>query len=256
MITVTVLGSGTSQGVPMIGCKCDVCLSTDTKDKRLRSSILIENSEGDTLIVDVGPDFRYQMLRENVENLDGILLTHDHKDHIGGIDDVRAFNYVLHRHMDIYAEQYVLDTVKKDYAYAFVENKYPGVPDINLHEIKNLEPFSIKGFDIIPIRGMHHKLPVLAFRIGKFCYMTDMNQISAHELDKIKGVDTLIINSVRYDKHISHFSLSDALEVIAEVAPKRAYITHISHQLNKYEILSKELPEGVMVAYDKLKITI
>ncbi|MFI3262970.1 MAG: MBL fold metallo-hydrolase [Rikenellaceae bacterium] len=255
MITVTILGSGTSQGVPIIGCKCEVCTSSDKRNKRLRSSILIENEKGENLVIDAGTDFRYQMLREDVTKLDAILLTHNHKDHTGGIDDVRSFNYMLRRPMDIYAERYVLDSVMQDYHYAFAEHRYPGVPEINLCEITE-EPFVIGSFNITPIRGMHHKLPVLGFRISKFCYITDMNHISEIEIEKMKGVEVLIINALRREKHISHFTLDEALEVIEKVAPQQAYLTHISHQLGLYEDVEKDLPHNVSLAYDKLKILI
>ncbi|MFI3268036.1 MAG: MBL fold metallo-hydrolase [Rikenellaceae bacterium] len=255
MISVTILGSGTSQGVPIIGCKCEVCTSCDKRNKRLRSSVLIENETGESLVIDAGPDFRYQMLREGVTNLDSILLTHNHKDHTGGIDDVRSFNYMLRRPMDIYAEGYVLKSLKNEYHYAFAEHKYPGVPEITLHEITEA-PFSIGNFNIIPIRGLHHKLPVLGYRIDNFCYITDMNHISDDEINKMKGIDTLIINALREEKHISHFTLSEALKVIELVSPKKAYLTHISHQLGLYEDVMKKLPEGVELCYDKLKIKI
>ncbi len=254
MIEVTVLGSGTSQGIPIIGCNCEVCSSTDPHDKRLRSSIMIE-TRGKRFVIDAGPDFRYQMLRENVRHIDAIILTHYHKDHIGGIDDVRAFNYVMHKPIHIYGEEQCLNVVRKDFDYAFAKEKYPGVPEITLHTIIQ-EPFEIDGIRIVPIRGMHCKMPVLGYRIDNFCYLTDMNYISDTEISKIKGVDTLIINALRHEKHISHFSLEEALQQIQKIGAKENYLTHISHQLGKYEELRKQLPEGVFPAYDKLKLII
>lgn len=252
---ITILGSGTSQGVPMIGCKCSVCLSTNPKDRRLRSSILIKTNCGKQIVIDSGPDFRFQMLREKVDSLDAIILTHDHKDHIGGLDDVRAYNYLLSRPMDVYGEDYVLKTIRKDFGYAFKEHKYPGVPEIILHTISTL-PFMIGQTKIIPIRGIHYQLPVLGFRIDNFCYITDMNYIHEEEIDKIRGVDVLIINALRLEKHISHFTLNEALEVIAAINPKQAYLTHMSHQIGLYDVLSKTLPENVFLSYDTQKITL
>lgn len=255
MITVTILGSGTSQGVPMIGCKCEVCRSVNKKDYRLRSSVYIENEKGETLVIDAGPDFRYQMLREKIDKLDAIILTHNHKDHTGGIDDVRSFNYIQKKAMDIYAENYVLKTIKAEYSYAFTDHKYPGVPEINLYEI-NDTPFKVGSFEITPIRGKHLNLPVLGFKIENFCYITDMNYISEDEIAKFKNIDTLIINALREQKHISHFSLGEALEIIKIAKPRQAYLTHISHQLGLYDKLNPQLPNGVNMAYDKLKLTI
>lgn len=256
MLKVTVLGSGTSQGVPMIGCHCKVCSSSNPKDKRLRSSIMIENEYGDNIVVDAGPDFRYQMLREGVEKLDAILLTHHHKDHTGGIDDVRAFNYILNKDMKIYGEEYVLNSVKHDYGYAFEKNRYPGVPNIDLHQILEGEKFEVERFSIEPIRGFHHKLPIFGFRIENFAYLTDLNSISDAELAKLEGLDTLIITALRVKKHISHFSLFESLEIIKRLKPKRAFLTHSSHQIGLYDEISKELPSGVKLAYDGLKIII
>lgn len=249
---ITILGSGTSQGVPVITCKCDVCLSNDNKDKRLRSSILIE-LENLTIVVDTGPDFRQQMLRENVQKLDAILYTHEHKDHTAGLDDVRAFNFKQKKDMPIYAEQIVQDSLKREFYYAFSENKYPGTPSLKLNLIDNT-PFKIKQHHIIPIRGLHYKLPVLGFRINNFCYITDMNDISNTELEKIKGCEVLVINGLRKEKHLSHFNLQEALEIIKISNVKIAYITHISHLLGKHIDIEKELPKNVFLAFDGLKI--
>lgn len=252
MTELTFLGTGTSQGVPMIGCQCDVCCSNDPKDKRLRSSVLI-NCNNTTIVIDTGPDFRYQMLRENVSKIDAVLFTHAHKDHTAGLDDIRGFNYVMKKSIGIYAEKRCMDVIKKDFDYAFSEHKYPGVPEITPNII-DTTPFFINDVKIIPIRGSHHRMPVFGFRIENLCYLTDMNHIESDELSKIKGVDTLIINSLRHTTHLSHFTLKEALEIIQEIGAQKSYLTHISHQLGHYQTLSKTLPEGVFLSYDKLKI--
>ena len=246
------LGTGTSQGVPMIGCHCQVCRSCDPRDKRLRASVFVEY-KGQKFLVDAGPDFRYQMLREGIDSVDGILLTHNHKDHTGGLDDIRAFNYLEKKATDIYCEKYVEDSLRKEYSYAFAENKYPGAPDWKVHLIEN-KPFRINGVEIIPIRGKHYKLPVLGYRFGKVAYCTDMNYIPEEEFEKLKGLDHFIINCVRRGRHISHFSLEGALEVAAKVGAKHTWLTHLSHQLPQYEELLKELPKNVEPAYDGLRI--
>ncbi|MCD8185350.1 MAG: MBL fold metallo-hydrolase [Rikenellaceae bacterium] len=253
MTKLTFLGTGTSQGVPMIGCHCRVCDSPDSSDKRLRSSVLIE--QGDvSIVIDSGPDFRQQMLREQVNRLDAILFTHNHKDHIAGLDDVRAYNYIQGVPMDVYGEPYVLETLKREFGYAFARDRYPGVPEINLHRIDR-EPFQVKGVTVIPIRGYHMRLPVLGFRIGRLAYLTDMNRIDAEEIDRLKGVEILVVNALRHEKHLSHFSLSEALEVIGRVNPDRAYLTHISHQLGRHAEADPRLAANyIYYAYDGLKI--
>ncbi len=253
-IKVTFLGTGTSQGVPIIACKCDVCCSNNLKDKRLRSSVHIE-VDGLSLIIDSGPDFRQQVLREHINTLDAIIFTHDHKDHTGGLDDVRAFNYIQKKPMQVFAEPYVLDTIRREYAYAFAEKPYPGVPQIDLNAIGN-KPFYIAQTLVEPIRGMHYKLPMLGYKFGQFAYLTDMNAISDEELNKIKGIDTLVINALRLEKHISHFNLEEALEVIQKANVKHAYLTHIGHQLGLYDSVMKNLPSNVQLAYDGLKIEV
>ena len=226
---LTFLGTGTSQGVPMIGCDCDVCRSSDPRDKRLRSSVLVEH-EGLTILVDAGPDFRQQMLRAGVSHLDAILLTHNHKDHTGGLDDIRAFNYLEKQATHIYCEKYVEDSLRMEYSYAFAEKKYPGAPEWEVHEIDD-KPFNINGVEIIPIRGRHYRLPVLGFRFGNIAYCTDMNHIPEEEFSKLQGLDHFIINTVRYGKHISHFALDEAVAVARKVGAKHSWLTHLSHQL-------------------------
>ena len=252
---ITFLGTGTSQGVPLIGCNCDICKSFDSKDKRLRSSALISVGNKNILI-DAGPDFRQQMLREEIIKLEAILLTHEHKDHIGGLDDVRAFNYIQKRPMDIYAEKRVCDLLQsRDFAYVVERKDYPGIPKMNFKEIEN-EMFKIEDESVLPIRGIHNQLPVFGFRVRNFAYITDMNYISSEEKEKLKDLDVLVITALRRKEHVSHFSLAEALQIIEEVKPKKAYLTHISHKLGFYNELIKELPENVFPAYDGLKVEI
>ena len=247
---VKILGTGTSQGVPVIACNCNVCQSTDPNDKRLRAAALIE-ADGVNIVIDAGPDFRQQMLREKVSDIDAILITHEHRDHIAGLDDVRAFNFMNQKAIDIYAEERVQNVIKSEFFYSFEENKYPGAPQINLQSI-NMEPFKIKNVTVIPIRVFHYKLPVFGFRIGDFSYITDANYIGEEEKEKLHGTKYLVINALRKRKHISHYSLSESLELIKELSPKRAYITHISHQMGLHHDVNEELPAGVSLAYDGL----
>lgn len=249
---LTFLGTGTSQGVPMIGCGCEVCKSQDPRDKRLRASVLVEH-EGLRVLVDAGPDFRYQMLRAGVSSLDAILLTHNHKDHTGGLDDIRAFNYHEKRATQIYCEKYVEESLRKEYSYAFEEIRYPGAPEWDVHIIDE-NPFTIKGVEITPIRGRHFKLPVLGYRFGNIAYCTDMNHIPEEEYSKLQGLDHFIINCVRRGRHISHYSLEQAIEVAEKVGAKHSWLTHLSHQLPCHEELTKELPEGILPAFDGLVI--
>lgn len=251
---ITILGSGTSQGIPVIGCECEVCRSNDTYDKRLRSSALIE-IEGKKLLIDAGPDFRYQMLRAHVKDVRAILLTHEHKDHTGGLDDVRAFNWIKGGYVDIYCDQRTCDAIHKDYAYAFMPVKYPGVPDMSMHVIDN-HPFYVDDIKIIPLTVMHYKLPVTAFRLDNFAYITDANFISEESKKKLKGVEYLVINALRKEPHVSHFSLDQALEVIRELQVKQAYITHIGHQMGLSAEVSAELPSNVQLAHDMLTFEI
>ncbi|MFW5656570.1 MAG: MBL fold metallo-hydrolase [Bacteroidota bacterium] len=251
---ITLLGTGTSQGVPVIACTCPVCQSGDSRDKRLRSSVLVQ-TEGISIVIDAGPDFRQQMLFTKTTMLDAILFTHEHKDHVAGLDDVRAFNFVLQRPMDIYAEERVHDTIKQEFAYIFAERKYPGIPEIRSHYIEN-NPFNVNGLQVIPVRAFHYKLPVFGYRIGDFGYLTDANHISPEERDKFRGLDTLVVTALRKKPHISHFNVEEALALIDDLKPKQAYLTHISHQMGLHALVDKELPDGVNLGYDGLEIII
>ncbi len=249
---ITFLGTGTSQGVPVIACKCTVCTSPDKRDQRLRSSVLITIGD-QNLIIDTGPDFRQQMLVNKVDHLDAVLITHGHKDHIGGLDDIRAFNYVHKGAVDVYAADDVHEDIKRDFYYAFAEHKYPGVPEINLHTIHN-HPFLVGTTLVIPVEVQHHHLKVFGFRIGNFAYITDTSYISPESMAKLLNLDILVINALRIKSHISHFSLGEALEVIEKLKPKKSYLTHISHKLGLYAEVEKQLPESVYQAYDGLQI--
>jgi phosphoribosyl 1,2-cyclic phosphate phosphodiesterase len=253
-MTITLLGTGTSQGVPVVACDCSVCRSSDDRDKRLRASVLVE-TPGNVFAIDAGPDFRQQMLRENVKHLDAILITHEHKDHIGGLDDIRAFNWIMQKPMEIYASEIALDTIRRDFFYAFEAVKYPGVPQINLHQV-NEKAFRKQNDIIIPIKAIHGNLPVLGFRIGDFSYLTDASYIASEEVDKMKGSKVIIINGLRRKKHHSHFNLDESVELLQALAPDKGYITHISHQMGYYREINAELPSGIELAYDGLKITL
>ena len=290
MTRLTFLGTGTSQGVPMIGCGCEVCRSGDNRDKRLRASAFVEYG-GLKILVDAGPDFRYQMLRAGISHLDAILLTHNHKDHTGGLDDVRAFNYLEGLPAEIYCEEYVEESLRKEYSYAFSEKKYPGAPEWHIHHIDE-KPFTVypndgagdrlvwisgKGYvhtgnmtthtedaistgnrsgavEVIPIRGMHYRLPVLGFRFGDIAYCTDMNFIPENEFGKLHGLEHFVINCVKRGHHMSHFSLEEAVATAQKVGARHSWLTHLSHQLPRYDELCRELPEGILPAYDGLVI--
>ncbi|HBH05345.1 MAG TPA: MBL fold metallo-hydrolase [Flavobacteriales bacterium] len=249
---VTFLGTGTSQGVPVIACECKVCKSKDQKDKRLRSSVLIEDN-GVSIVIDTGPDFRQQMLREDARNLAAVLLTHEHKDHVAGMDDVRAFNFTQRRPMPIYADQRTQKAVLRDFYYAFSPNPYPGVPRLDLIEVGS-SPFYIEHLKVIPLDVMHLKMPVKAFRINNFTYVTDANYIDDVEMEKMIGSEVLVINALKREKHISHFNLDEAIEVINRINPRRAFITHISHQMGFHKEVASTLAAGIGLAYDGLTI--
>lgn len=251
---VTFLGTGTSQGVPVLTCDCSVCSSDDPRDKRLRSSILIE-TEGGNIVVDTGPDFRYQMLRTGVKRLDAVLYTHEHKDHIAGLDDVRPFNFIQKQATEIYCTDRVEEALKRDFHYCFSDYKYPGIPQLNLNRI-DLKPFEVLGNKVIPIEVMHYKLPVLGFRIGDFTYLTDVKTIADSEKEKVKGSKVLIINALRFKEHISHLNFDQALELIKELEVERAYLTHISHLMTTHAELEKRCPENVLPGHDMLEIEI
>ena len=249
---VTFLGTGTSQGVPVIACECAVCSSPDSKDKRLRSSIMVEQN-GKTIVVDTGPDFREQMLRHQVKQLDAILYTHAHRDHLSGLDDIRGFNFKMKRAIDVYCEKRVEAAIRKEFFYAFEEPKYPGVPEMNLHQI-TLEPFQVLGIPIIPIQVFHHRMKVLGFRFGDFVYITDANRIEPEELEKMKGCKVLVLNALRREEHISHFTLNEAVDLVNLLNPEAAYFTHISHQLGLHQEVEDELPVHIHLAYDGLEL--
>ncbi len=248
---VTILGTGTSQGVPVIACSCEVCQSADSSDKRLRVSAFVE-VDGVNIVIDTGPDFRQQMLAANVQTLDAVLFTHEHKDHTAGLDDVRAFNFKQKKDMEVFADARVQAALKMEFSYIFAENKYPGIPMVHLNEISKESTFTVNGVKITPIESLHHKLPVLGFRIKDFTYITDAKTISSEEKRKLKGTKVLILNALRREEHISHLNLEQALELIEEIQPEQAYLTHISHLFGKHHDIEKELPDGVNVAYDGL----
>lgn len=259
-MTITFLGTGTSQGVPVIACSCPVCHSTDSRDVRLRTSALLTDSEGNNVLVDIGPDFRAQMLRSGVQHLEGILITHAHRDHVGGIDDIRAFNWVQQKKMEVYANTVALATLQNDYHYIFEPHQFVGLPEANLHDVSDCTPFPVGRFVVTPVRGMHKDLPVLGFRFEEqgatLAYLTDINAIPDTEMDKLRSLDMLVINALRKEKHFSHFCLPEALEVIAAARPASAYIIHMSHQMGFHAQVEASLPEGVHLAYDGLKLNV
>lgn len=260
-VHLTLLGTGTSQGVPVIACDCGVCSSSDPRDQRLRSSALFEVDGADaadgprTFVIDTGPDFRQQMLRAKVKSLDAVLFTHEHKDHVAGLDDVRAFNFRQKRDMDVYATPQVQSALKREFQYVFEANPYPGVPRVQLHNL-DAAALLVSGVEVIPLPVQHFKLPVMGFRIGKVAYITDANRFSPETWDRLEGVEVLVINALRKEKHISHFNLDEALEVIEKVGPKQAYLTHISHLLGRHREVSLDLPRGVALGEDGLKISV
>lgn len=248
-LKVTILGTGTSQGVPVIACHCPVCMSEDPRDKRLRCSVLLETEDGN-FVIDSGPDFRQQMLRENVQTLQGILFTHEHKDHVAGMDDVRAFNFKENRAMDVYCTKDVEQALRREFHYIFHEISYPGIPRINLINFGNSDIRLSKDITIKPIRVMHYLMEVFGFRIGNFAYITDAKTVDREEIDKLQGLDILVVNCLRKEPHVSHFNLDEALWFIEQVKPKKAYLTHISHLLGKHADVEKELPENIGLSFD------
>lgn len=252
---VTFLGTGTSQGVPVIACECAVCSSNDHHDKRLRVSVLLE-IDGKNLVIDAGPDFRYQMLRAGVKNLDAILFTHEHKDHVAGLDDIRAFNYKQQSEIDIYAHKRVQDALKKEFHYIFSGNNYPGIPQLRLNDIEENLNFTAAGIEIIPVSVMHFQLPIFGFRIGNFTYITDAKTITEEQKEKIRGTEILVVNALQKERHISHFTLSEALEFAAGINAPKTYLTHVSHKMGTHHEVSRELPKGVFMAYDGLELEI
>ena len=251
---VTVLGTGTSQGVPVIGCTCPVCQSKDPRDKRLRTSILIQTDEV-TVAVDAGPDFRQQMLRENVTKLDAVLITHEHKDHIGGLDDLRPFIFKQQKPMTLYVDDTALPEIKREYSYAFDEHPYPGAPTYDIHRLDET-PFDVGDLHFIPIKLKHYTLTCYAFRIGNFAYVTDLSEISDEAIEKLQGVEYLIIEALQKKKHYSHLTLDEAIEISRRVGAKKTWFTHCSHSMGLAADVNRELPESMMLAYDGLKIVV
>ncbi len=249
---ITFLGTGTSQGIPVIGCKCAVCQSTDKRDKRLRVSVWVKTANK-SIVIDSGPDFRYQMLRAGVEDLDAILYTHEHKDHVAGLDDIRPYNYILKKRIDIFATERVQEALKREFQYIFSDVKYHGLPQINLHTITD-KSFDIGETTIVPFEVMHYKLPILGYRIGDFTYITDAKTISDASLEKIKGTKVLVLNALQKEDHISHLTFSEAIEMANKIGAEMTYFTHISHNLGLHEEVSKELPAHIKLAYDGLTI--
>ena len=252
-LKITFLGTGTSSGVPMVACDCKVCVSADAKDKRLRSSILVESSTT-SFVVDTTPDFRYQMLREQVKKLDAVLYTHPHKDHIAGLDDVKSFTFLSGNPMEIFSNELTQESLKREFYYIFTDKKYPGIPEVNLNTI-DLSPFLIGDIPVIPILVWHLHMPVLGFRFGDFTYITDANRMEEAEKEKIKGSKTLVLNALRHKKHLSHFTLDEATALVQELNVSQAYFTHISHQLGKHQEINKELPAGIELAYDGMQLS-
>lgn len=253
-IKLTFLGTGTSIGVPVIACNCKVCKSANPKDKRFRTSAML-TVDNHNIVIDCGPDFRFQMLKQNVEDIDAVLFTHQHRDHIAGLDDIRAFNYVLNKNIPIYGTKHVLEAIMTEFPYIFSEGRYFGAPQLTVHEIDN-ECFKVGETCITPISVMHDKLPILGYRVGDLTYITDASYIAETEKSKVQGSKVLVINALRNSKHVSHFSLSEALSFIEEIKPERAYLTHISHFLGLYDEVEQKLPDNVHLAYDNLIIEV
>jgi phosphoribosyl 1,2-cyclic phosphate phosphodiesterase len=251
---ITFLGTGTSQGVPLIACQCPVCKSTNAKDKRLRSSILIQHNNLN-IVIDSGPDFRQQMLREGLRHLDAIVYTHEHKDHTAGLDDIRGFNFAMERPIDLFLSESVERGLRQEFAYIFAEHRYPGIPEVNLNRIVN-EPFVVSGLPFTPIEIYHLKMKIFGFRVGDFTYITDMKSITPEEKEKVRDSKVIVVNALRREEHISHITFDEAKAFVEDLKPEKAYFTHISHQLGLHDEVMEELPPYIELAYDGLKIEV
>ncbi|MDO1450394.1 MBL fold metallo-hydrolase [Rhodocytophaga aerolata] len=253
-MVVTFLGTGTSQGIPVIACECEVCHSVDFRDKRLRVSVHLQINDK-SFIIDSGPDFRQQVLRERIKTLDALLFTHEHKDHTAGMDDIRSYNFRQKKDMPIFGRASVIEQIKREFFYIFSDFKYPGIPRVEVNIIENT-PFLVEGINVIPVEVMHYRLPVFGFRIGDFTYITDANYIAPEELEKIRGSKVIVLNALQKESHISHFNLSQAVELLKELKPDKAFLTHISHKLGLHAEVEKELPAFIRIAYDGLKFEV
>jgi len=253
-LKITFLGTGTSQGVPVIGCTCDVCCSLDFRDKRLRTSIHLD-IDGISLVIDTGPDFRQQMIREGISRLDAVLFTHAHRDHTAGLDDVRAFNFMQQKSMPVFGTPETLSQIKSDFVYIFGPKNYPGLPQVELHTISE-EIFSVSDVTITPLPVLHFRLPVHGFRIGNFSYITDAKIIPDSTIQRLTGTEILVLNALQREQHISHFNLNEALDMVNMIKPKKTYFTHISHKLGRHATLEKELPDDVQLAFDGLRLSL
>jgi phosphoribosyl 1,2-cyclic phosphate phosphodiesterase len=254
-LKITFLGTGTSQGIPVITCKCEVCQSDDPRDNRLRVSVLVE-TEDKTIVIDSGPDFRYQMLRAKVQDLDAIVYTHEHKDHVAGLDDIRPFNYLLRKSIDIYATEQVQAALRREFSYIFAEKVYPGTPQINMHTISGAANFNIGRTEFIPLDILHYKLPILGYRINDFTYLTDVKTVPLASVDKIRGTKILVVNALQKQEHISHFTLAEAVAFAQDIGAEMTYLTHISHTMGKHSDIEAELPPNIRMAYDGLSFEV
>lgn len=253
-VEIEFLGTGTSLGVPMIGCKCHVCKSKDPKDNRFRASLLVKY-DGKNVVIDCGPDFRTQLLRAGVDDLEAVLITHEHRDHIAGLDDIRSINYILRKRVALYLSNQSLQAVKKEFPYIFNPGDYQGAPQIDIHHLTN-EAFDLIGLKFIPLEVQHRNMKVFGFRIGDFSYITDANHIPEASMEHIKGSKILVLNALRHKKHPSHFNLEEAIEIVKQIKPEQAYFTHLGHLIGTHESVNKELPKGMELAYDGLRFSL